>query len=388
MKKGTLLLLWLGAAISISEIFTGGLIAPLGLAKGLGAILIGHLIGTGLLTLGGYVSFCRKEAAMESVAFSLGSRGGALAAFCNVVQLTGWTVVMVVQAGSALTGFLPDIPFRLLALILSALVLVWALIFGSPAARINEAAVCLLAILCLVLFFEAASGGMSAASGDMSMVLAIELSIAMPISWLPLAGDYARRAETKGAAVLMPFIGYFAGSVLMYGFGLFIGLSSGGNGDIFSFITASRFRLAACFVVLLSTLTTAFLDLYSAAVSSGHLVKTKNERTPILIIGLIAVLISVFFPMEKYGLFLENFLLAIGSVFVPIYTILFIDFFLKRPRHEKPFRLPALGIALSGIIGYHLFNRFNIWIPTVMTILLVALLYTLVILLPVRLKRR
>lgn len=388
MSKRALALLWFGAAVSISEIFTGGLIAPLGLARGLAAILTGHLIGTGFLALGGYISFRRGENAMESVAFSLGRRGGALAALCNVVQLAGWTVVMVVQAGSALSGILLALPgalsFRLLALILSALVVLWALIFGSPAARLNEIAVCLLGALCVVLFFEAASGsgGIAAGEGGMSFALAVELSIAMPVSWLPLAGDYARRAQSPRTAVLAPFAGYFAGSVLMYGFGLFIALA--GGGDIFAFIAGSRFRFAACAVVLLSTLTTAFLDLYSAALSSGQLVKTKNSRTPVLVIGLFAVLVSVIFPAERYGVFLENFLLAIGMVFVPVYTILFIDFFVKRKREERNFRWPALGIALLGMAGYRLFSRYSVWIPTVMTMLLVALLYALFILLPGR----
>lgn len=35
------LLLWLGTAISIAEILTGSLIAPLGLVKGITAILLG-----------------------------------------------------------------------------------------------------------------------------------------------------------------------------------------------------------------------------------------------------------------------------------------------------------------------------------------------------------
>jgi purine-cytosine permease-like protein len=190
------------------------------------------------------------------------------------------------------------------------------------------------------------------------------------------------KAPFPRTAVLAPFAGYFAGSVLMYGFGLFIALA--GGGDIFTFIAGSRFRLAACAVVLLSTLTTAFLDLYSAAVSSGQLVKTKNSRTPVLVIGLFAVMISVIFPAERYGVFLENFLLAIGMVFVPVYTVLFIDFFVKRKREEKNFRWPALGIALLGMAGYRLFSRYSVWIPTVMTMLLVALLYALFILLPGR----
>lgn len=38
-------LLWFGAGISIAEILTGMLLAPLGFGKGLLAIIIGHVIG-------------------------------------------------------------------------------------------------------------------------------------------------------------------------------------------------------------------------------------------------------------------------------------------------------------------------------------------------------
>lgn len=48
MKKTSLLsngLLWFGAAVSIAEIFTGSLFAPLGFWKGFAAIILGHAVG-------------------------------------------------------------------------------------------------------------------------------------------------------------------------------------------------------------------------------------------------------------------------------------------------------------------------------------------------------
>ncbi|MDR1863574.1 MAG: permease [Treponema sp.] len=375
MKKHTMLLLWLGASISISEIYTGGLLAPLGFARGIAVILVGHLIGTGLLALGSRISFSRKENAMDSAAFSLGGIGGKLAALCNVVQLIGWTIVMVVQAGSAVTGVFPDFPFRAAALILSSLVLLWALILGSPAGRLNEIAVILLSALCVLLFAEAARKGLPAGGlgAAMSVSLGIELSIAMPVSWLPLAGDYASKTDSPACATLMPFIGYFTGSVLMYGFGLFIALSSGG--DIFAFIAGSSFRFAACAVVVLSTMTTAFLDLYSAAVSSRQFIRGGAERRPVLVIGLFALAVSVFFPVGKYEAFLTAFLSAIGMVFVPIYSVIFLDYLLKRKRFGKALHIPALAVIVIGMAAYRVFTRFEIWIPTVLTILTVWALY-------------
>jgi putative hydroxymethylpyrimidine transporter CytX len=392
MKKSVMFLLWVGAAISISEIYTGGLLAPLGFGKALAAIILGHLAGTGLLALGGYISFARQRNAMDSAAFSLGRNGGRLAALCNVVQLTGWTVVMVVQAGSAVTALFPALPFAPAALALGLLVLLWALSFGSPAQWINSAVVILLSLLSGVLFWETAgkAGEPAVFSETMNFALALELSIAMPVSWLPLVGDYSYRAKDRACASAIPFAGYFLGSVFMYSFGLFIALKTGE--DFFALIAASRFRFIAGAVVVFSTLTTAFLDLYSAAVSStrisGRITRGKNLRIPILGIGLFACILSAVFPVEGYSGFLTNFLSAIGMVFVPLYGVIFIDFFMKRPEDNSPrgINLPGLVAVLGGMAVYALCTRHEWGIPTLLSIAAVAVLYIPVTIL--RTKRR
>jgi putative hydroxymethylpyrimidine transporter CytX len=381
MKKPTMFLLWLGAAVSVSEIFTGGLLAPLGFGKGLAAIVTGHLIGVALLAFGGYISFARGENAMGAVALSFGETGGKLVAFCNVVQLVGWTVVMIVQAGSAITRVFPHLPFAPAVFALSALVLAWALLIDSPAVRLNNVAVILLSILCAALFAEsfgawdgaAAAAANARADDAIGMTLAIELSIAMPVSWLPLVGDYTASAKDPGCAAGMPFSGYFAGSTLMYLFGLFIALTAGG--DVFAFIAESRFRYLACGVVLLSTLTTAFLDLFSAAESAGRIVGAKGKRAPILAMGLFAAVVSVFFPVALYGSLLERFLTSIGMVFVPVYTVVFLDFLMAVPARARRLQKDKLFAALAGMAAYFLFGRYGIGIPTLMTVLSVAVFY-------------
>jgi putative hydroxymethylpyrimidine transporter CytX len=376
MKKSTMFLLWAGAAISISEIFTGGLLAPLGFSKGFIAIIIGHLIGTSLFAGGAYISYCRKVNAMESVTFSFGKFGGRLVALCNLVQLVGWIIIMVVQAGGAITAVFPNLPFWAVALTLSILQMVWAIIFGSPpVGRINDIAIVLLLGLCVLLLvdsFNYESRALTISNG-MSIMLGIELSIAMPVSWLPLVGDYSCKANSKACAVLMPFLGYFLGSCFMYIIGLSITVSSGN--DVFAFIASSKFRYIACGIVLLSTITTNFITIYSASVSSTQWIKSKNIRMPILTIGIFTLLISVFFPVTQFELILEKFLIFIAMIFVPVFTLVFFDFFYKKPKFDKSINLINLIIIFIGMAGNWLFNKYTVFVPTLMTFLLVSVLY-------------
>ncbi|MDR2535078.1 MAG: permease [Treponema sp.] len=375
MKKSSMFFLWVGASISISEIFTGGLLAPLGFVQGIGVILGGHLIGTILFAAGAYISYTRKVNAMESAAFSFGSLGGKLVAMCNLVQLVGWIIILVVQSANAIVGALPNLPFWTVALVLSILQMVWTIVFSTPGGRINDAAVILLAGLCGLFFFEAFSNKTTAVNSvqDINLALGIELCIAMPVSWLPLVGDHSYKANNKICAVLMPFLGYFLGSSLMYIIGFYIVISSGN--DIFSFIGLSKFRYIACGVLMLSTMTTNFVALYSAAVSSTQFTKSNNTQIPAGVIGTAALVVAVFFPVDRFVIVLEKFLTSITMVFAPLFTILFIECLTKKKQCEKAVNWRLLLIAVIGMAGNWLFNRYAIFIPTLASVALVAALY-------------
>lgn len=84
MKKTTVFqngLIWFGAGVSIAEILTGTYFAPLGMEKGLAAILLGHVIGCVLLYLAGLIGARTGRSAMETVKLSFGRQGGLLFAF-------------------------------------------------------------------------------------------------------------------------------------------------------------------------------------------------------------------------------------------------------------------------------------------------------------------
>ena len=200
-------LIWFGAAVSIAEILAGTYFAPLGFTKGLLAILVGHVIGCAMFFFAGLIGGRTGRSAMGTVELSFGRIGCLFFAALNVLQLVGWTAVMI--AGGAISlGLILNPVFgtnnMLWCGVIGIMIAVWILLDMKNFERVNKIAMGALFILTLVLsFIVFKRGETEAARGVMSFADAMELSVAMPLSWLPLISDYMRdaREPKKSAAV-------------------------------------------------------------------------------------------------------------------------------------------------------------------------------------------
>lgn len=371
IKNSSMFLLWVGAAISIAEIYTGGIIAPLGLTKGLLAIIIGHIIGTTFLAFGGYISFVDNKNAMDKVRDSMGSTGAKIIAFLNILQLIGWSAVMIIQGGRALNSVIPSLSFNFALIFMAVAVFIWAYSFNNYSKLVNDISVVILIIVCVLMFFKVSGASPAAATGSMSFATAIELAIAMPVSWLPLIGDYAKDGESKRGVFIWSFWGYFIGSVLMYALGLLITVKTGK--DVIEFIAGTGLSLVASLIIVLSTVTTTFLDIFSAVISSKQIFKIKSENMLIIIYSIIATLIAFIFPIENY----QNFLLTIGSIFVPVYIIVFAEYAMRRYWDNKRLNILGLITAAMGTLLYNYFNKVSFGIPTALVIVIISIFYYL-----------
>lgn len=357
--------LWAGAAISIAEIYTGSMIAPLGIKKGLLAILIGHVIGTLFLAFGGYISFRGNRNAMEKVRDSFGGLGGKIVALLNVLQLIGWSAIMIIQGGRAISGQ-TKLSLNLCILVVAAAVFFWSYCFSNYTKKVNDISVIILIILCVLLFFKMDSSKALPISQNISFTTAIEITIAMPVSWLPLIGDYSKDGTSGKGVFLSSFWGYFIGSVLMYSLGLAIALYTGK--DIVEFLSSTG--IIAALIVLLATVTTTFVDIYSAVISTKQIYSFKRNNLAIIIYCAVSTALAFIFPMENY----QNFLLLIGSIFVPVYTVVFINYILKK-RYNGNINIVGGIAAIAGILLYNYFNNNSLGIPTVFTFIAVAVIY-------------
>lgn len=352
-------LLWFGAAVSIAEIMAGTLAAPLGFLRGAAAILLGHVIGCTLLYLAGIIGADRGLTAMESVRVSFGRKGSVLFSLLNVLQLVGWTAVMIgggakamgVIAGRAAPGL-----EWLWCAVNGLLILVWIAAGMKNLGKVNTVAVGGLFLLTLVLstvVFRGAAG--SEGSGGMTFGGAVELAAAMPISWLPLISDYTRQAEKPRKATLASTLAYFTGSCWMYAIGLGAALFAG-NADIAGVMAVAGLGIAGMLIVLLSTVTTTFLDAYSAGVSLKNIADKANEKWVAAAVCVVGTVLAIFTPVERY----EDFLYLIGSVFAPMAAILITDaFILKKDHSGEAFCLPNLIIWAAGFAAYRLLLPVN-----------------------------
>lgn len=366
IKNSSMFFLWAGAAISITEIYTGGIIAPLGIIKGISAILIGHIIGTLFLAFGGYISFKGKKNAMDKVKDSFGGYGTKVVSILNVLQLVAWSAIMIIQGARVVSAQI-KIPLSISIFAVGIIVFLWSFWFNNYTKKVNDISVIILIVICILMFLGIHGGtGNIKIGGSVSFTTAIEMAIAMPVSWLPLIGDYSKDGKSGKGVFLSSFFGYFIGSILMYALGLYITVFTGM--DIIQFLSSKG--IIASLIVLLATVTTTFVDICSAAISSKQIYNYKDENRVTFVFCLISILIAFVFPMENY----QNFLLIIGSVFVPVYTVVIIDYILKRTCKLNINFIAAFS-AIFGVIAYYYFTNNNLGIPTVFTFLSVMIVY-------------
>lgn len=344
-------LIWFGAAVSIAEILAGTLFAPLGLTKGIFAILIGHVIGCTLLFFAGLIGAKYSKSAMETVKISFGHKGSALFSTLNVLQLIGWTAIMIVVGANSAQLTLPFVGGWFWSIVIGALILVWVLIGVKKLSRLNMVAMSGLFVLSVILCAVIFTGSMtSVTSNTITFGQAVELSAAMPLSWLPLISDYTRFAKKKTAATAASAATYFFTSSWMYVIGLGSALFTA-NSDIAQILLNAGLGIAGLLTVIFSTVTTAYLDAFSAGVSAVSIFRRLNEKWTAAAVCVIGTALAIIAPITQF----ESFLYLIGSVFAPMISILIVDvFILKNDTSQSPFNVKNLILWAAGFTVYRL----------------------------------
>ena len=371
-------LIWFGAGVSIAEILTGTYFAALGFSSAIAAILLGHVIGCVLMFLAGMIGGQTGKSAMETTKMSFGSKGGLLFAALNVLQLVGWTAIMIYDGAVSIKGIFTGVPSAVWAVVIGGLILVWIAVGITNLGVINKIAMAALLVLTIVLCVVIFRSGIPAFEGDGSLTFgaAVELAVAMPLSWLPLISDYTREAEKPVQATLASVVTYGIVSCWMFFIGMGAALCTGGS-DIATIMVRAGLGIAALIILILSTVTTTFLDAWSAGISAESLSGRLNGRTVALIVTVIGTVGAVLFNMDD----ITSFLYLIGSVFAPMIAVQIADYFILHNTRgtDNSCDWPNLLSWLAGFIIYRILMRVDIPVGNTLPDIVITILLTIIV---------
>lgn len=325
--------LWLSLGVGLLVMQVGSFLVPaLGTQAAALAIVVGSVLGAGLLAWTAKLGCDSGLASAGLIHAAYGSSFARLPVMLNIVQLIGWTTfeMVVMRDGVLAIGQRSGIDFSLVAVtgVFGALLIL--LLAGSMVTLVRKfiARFALpLVILSLVwLTWQFAGKAMSMGwsefwnrpgSGGMSTMGALDLVIAMPISWLPLVADFSRHGRDGGSALRGTWLGYAIANIWCYSLGVLVALTTPST-DLVSALLLAQGGLIAFGLILIDEVDNAYGDLYSGSVAGHSLVPKWSTRRWAVGLAVLCTGLALVLPMHS----LEPFLLMLSSVFVPLYGVI------------------------------------------------------------------
>ena len=328
--------LWFSLGVGLLVMQVGAYLMPaLGTQEALLAIVAGSILGAGLLgwmAKIGCVSGLASAGLMHAV---YGRQFARLPIVLNIIQLIGWgTFELVVMRDASVAigrqgGGWEGAHWPVLATLLGGGV-VLLLISGSMVQLVRRiiARVALPLVVLSLLWLSwqflglAQEQGLDAlwqrrGDGGMGVMPALDLVIAMPISWLPLVADYARHGRHGGAALRGAWAGYALANMWCYALGVLVALTLPSQ-DLVTALLLAQGGLIALSLILIDEVDNAYGDTYSGAVSSHSLLPGWSVRRWGAVLAVVCTLLALVLPMHS----LEPFLLMLSSVFVPLFGVI------------------------------------------------------------------
>ena len=368
--------IWFGVAISVSEIEAGlqlgtmsswnDLIVPL---------VLGHFVGLILLFLVGLLGAQLRLNAMDTTQTGFGRNGSKFFAALNVLQLIAWVAVLNAQGAMALEGLNLFIPFPFICIILAALVAIWVYIGIERSQKITTVVMLLLTFLLVILTFKLFHmNSMSSIPITSALKLGFwnifELSIAMPVSWLPVISDYTKDAEKPVKATLVSTFAYSIASLWMYIIGVQIagiGATNTANG-----ILLAGLGTTGIIIMVLSTVTTNFLATNSAGESTITIFRNLNHKKVGVIVSILSAILAISGIMDHF----IDFLYLITSVFAPMASVLVVSYYLGNNENDSRTWYWNMFSWFVGFLVYQVTVRMDsIFLgPTLLAIIVSAIL--------------
>ena len=361
--------LWFSLGVGLLVMQVGAYLIPaVGTQQAMLAILIGSVLGAGFLAYVAQLGADRGLSSSGLIQQTFGSGFAKLPIVLNIVQLLGWTAFELVIMRDGVTAMLaqatgikaPWIPY---AATLGFGGLLYLLAAGSMIRLVRQfigrygLPLVVLSLIWLTAQFvmqaNSNPGGFVAfwnreGKGGMSTIAAIDLVMAMPVSWLPLVADYARYGkEANGSRHAMrgTWMGYAIANIWCYGLGVLVVSTSAPGADLVTTLLLAQFGLIALGLILVDELDNAYGDVHSGAVSLNHLSAKRSVPTWGKVVAVVAIAAAMMLDMHG----LEPFLLILSSIFVPLFGVIVAWLCVSGKATEARVHVPLAMIWLLGI---------------------------------------
>ena len=352
----------LGFTGAIFVLQPGGPGTPeLSLAAALTAIVAGTLLGTAVLALAGLPGARTGAPAMVLLRGLFGARLSYLPTALYILQCLGWAVFELVTIATAAHTVAPALPkqgYVLIAGLATALLTIRPL--GAIRVLRRYAAGAVLVVMCY-LFVQLIRHPLPAFThGTWSGYwAATDTVVAVAISFAPLAADYTRHSRSPRTAFAGALAGYSATQVLCYVIGLLalVTVAHGNPQDIYGAFIALPAGALGFAILATRELDQSFADVYSTAISVQNMRPLWDRRILAGTIAALATAGALWLNIADY----ENFLVLLGSVFVPMSAVLITDYFLTSRGHwdlsgAARSRWLMLLPWAAGFVTYQLIN--------------------------------
>ncbi len=149
----------------------------------------------------------------------------------------------------------------------------------------------------------------------------------------------------------------FDNALIWFGAGVSIAEILTGTTDIPGIMLKAGLGVAGLLIIIFSTVTTTFLDAFSAGISGESLTGKLSGSSMAIAATVVGVAGAVFYPMED----ITGFLYLIGSVFAPMVAVMIGTYYiLKTDSSYKPYDFVNLIIWLAGFSIYRYLMQFDL----------------------------
>lgn len=400
LSTGRIGMIWLAANLVVTTLLTGTLFVPgVSWPLAISLIVLGSMVGVVVLVLIGNMGTRTGLSTMSLTKGAFGLRGSLLTTAANVIILMGWCWVQAMLAGVTVnylieqfTGYSNPILFSVLCQFL----VVCLAIFGHKGIEKIEPWLGMVILLIMFYILYTAFSTFSPSSFislpvDTELgwngVIVLDVVIATVISWTVLSAEMNRLAKSQTAGVVGSSIGYLVSTIMSMGLGAtaiaYVVLSGQEARSFDPTMIVSAFGAPLAIVIFLSVMATNTMVVYGMVSSVvGILPNNKIRFLPAaIVLGIISLIGSSWLAMLDQ---FTSFLTLVGSLFVPVFAIMIVDYYLVHKRvydhdilldhggkywYQHGFNYPALliwavGIGISMLFTHVITSPVGATIPT------------------------